>query len=373
MIAGATGSESNDPSSAADASFEVVPILWATDRKAKREEATGQGATYRPVSFGPDRGDTLLKGIARITVPKEKRAFGTIPRPREITFLSVNLYKEKENPRTHFVIGEIAQLSDDEFRSKARDILAKSESFKGQCLLYVHGYRNTFEDALYRAAQMTVDMDFDGATLVYSWPSQGRLDGYLADRDSVDVSMPHFRNYLEDINATSGCQQIHIVAHSLGSRLVVDTFFPAAGRGSARSLDRIGQIILASPDIDAGILTSRARAISEMSRSVTLYANGHDDALKWSRRFSGGYTRAGDLIEGKPVVVAGIDTIDLTPMSKATWVFVGANHNTYAEGRHVLRDIAMLMQRGTRPPDRRFAVYQPITSSAGTFWRYVSN
>jgi len=337
--------------------------------------ASGSGAAYQPVAFGAERGDALVKGVARITVPKAKRGFGAVPRPREVTLLSVHLYKQKEDPRTHFTVGEIRTLADAEFRATAREILSGSEQFKGQCFLYVHGYRNSFEDALFRAAQMTVDMGFDGATLVYSWPSKGRLDGYLADRDSVDVSQPHFRRYLEEVNATSGCERVHIVAHSLGARLVVDAFFPAAGGGgdAARTLDRLGQIVLASPDIDAGLLKSRAAAIGTATRSVTLYANGHDDALKWSRRFASGYTRAGDLAGGEPVVVAGIDTIDLTPMSKATWVFLGANHNTYAEGRHVLQDIAMLMQRGTRPPGRRFAVYRPIAGAGGTFWRYVAN
>ncbi|MEZ5843701.1 MAG: alpha/beta hydrolase [Hyphomicrobiaceae bacterium] len=362
----------SDAAVAGDA-FEVVPILWATDRRATREESSGHGPGYQPVAFGPERGETLSRGIARITIPKAKRAFGAIPRPREVTLLSVNLYRQAEDPRMHFTVGEVTRLSDEAFRTAARELLAGAAGFKGQCFLYVHGYRNTFDDALFRAAQMTADMGFDGLTLVYSWPSKGRLDGYLADRDSVDVSQPHFRRYLEDLEATSGCERVHIVAHSLGARLVVDTFFPASGGSGQRAFGRIGQIVLASPDIDAGILKSRAAAIGETARSVTLYANGHDEALKWSRRFAGGYTRAGDLVAGEPVVVAGIDTIDLTPMSKATWVFVGANHNAYAEGRHVLHDIAMLMQRGVRPPDRRFAVYRPVAGAAGTFWRYVAN
>ena len=138
-------------------------------------------------------------------------------------------------------------------------------------------------------------------------------------------------------------------------------------------MSNIDQIVLASPDIDAAVLKTRARAIGDFSRTVTLYANGKDDALKWSKRAAGGYERAGDVINGVPTVVTGIDTIDLTPMKQATWVFLGGNHNGYATKSHILRDIALLMKSGVRPPQQRFAIFEPVRGTTGTFWRYVQN
>ncbi len=37
----------------------------------------------------------------------------------------------------------------------------------------MHGYNTSFDNALYRTAQIAYDLDFDGATFLYSWPSGG--------------------------------------------------------------------------------------------------------------------------------------------------------------------------------------------------------
>lgn len=357
----------------ADSKFEVVPILWGTNRAVKTFPQGGVGAQYRPISFGNGRGETLLKGVAQVTIPKQRKAFGTIPRPLEVTLLSVSLYRAEEDPRKHFTIGELTLLSDDNFAKFAKQLLSTSSRFSGQCFVYVHGFRNTFEDAVYRAAQMVVDMEFDGAAFVYSWPSQGRVAGYLADRDSADQSHAYFLEFVEFIDQSANCKKIHFVAHSMGTRLLVDTFFPSVGDSPLARLPRVGQIILAAPDIEAGVLKSRAPAIQRSGKSVTLYANGKDEALQWSKSLAGGFQRAGDVVDGRPVVIPGIDTIDLTPMSKSTWFLIGENHNEYAERSHALTDIALLMSSGTRPPDRRFQVFRTQVAAGGTFWQYMSN
>ncbi len=356
-----------------DPRFRTVPIFWATNRGVETSTRAQTTSKYEPVSFGTKRADVLTKGLALVTVPKVKRDFGAIPRPKDFTVFGVRIYREAEDPDKHFTIRSLVRLNEAAFLKFAQENLAAARDFQGHCFVYVHGYRNTFDDAIYRAAQIAVDMAFDGNAYVYSWPSQGNFAGYIADRDAVDASQPHFQRFLRFLNDETTCVQVHVLAHSMGTRLVVDAFFPPSGHGALDALSSIGQIVLASPDIDASILRSRAEAIKRSPRTITLYANGRDDALQWSKTAAGGFVRAGDVVDGKPLVIEGVDTIDLTPMSDATWVFIGANHNEYAERAHILQDIGLLMRHGIRPPAKRFPVYAARQLNGGTFWRYVAN
>ncbi len=351
----------------------TVPIFWATNRGVEPSQRPQAGSDYQPVSFGTKRADVLTKGLALVTIPKVNREVGAIPRPQEFTVFGFRIYRENEDPEKHFTISSLVRLDEADFLRFATVNLDKARDFKGHCFVYVHGYRNTFDDAIYRAAQITVDMGFDGNAFVYSWPSQGNFAGYIADRDAVDASQPHFQKFLKFLNDQTTCAQVHVVAHSMGTRLVVDAFFPPSGQGALDDLNTIGQIVLASPDIDASILRSRADTIRRSPRTITLYANGRDDALQWSKTAAGGFVRAGDVVDGKPLVIEGVDTIDLTPMSDATWVFIGANHNEYAERAHILQDIALLMRHGVRPPAKRFPIYALQRLDGGRFWRYVTN
>ncbi len=44
----------------------------------------------------------------------------------------------------------------------------------------------SFDDAVYRAAQLQYDLDFPGISMLYSWPSKGSEAGYAADGDSIE-------------------------------------------------------------------------------------------------------------------------------------------------------------------------------------------
>jgi esterase/lipase superfamily enzyme len=65
------------------------------------------------------------------------------------------------------------------------------------------------------------------------------------------------------------------------------------------------EVVMAAPDIDAGIFEQAVGAISGTAHHITLYASKNDEALKISKRFAQ-YPRASDGI----IVLPGIDSID---------------------------------------------------------------
>lgn len=350
--------------------FDVVTVLWGTNRKQTKVGSLVNGKGSRP-RFGADRSDALTLGYSKITVPKKDRQVGSIPLARQYTVLNLTVYKDNENPAEHFTIRDASVIDVNEFAKLAGDIDARAKNFKGHAFVFVHGYWNEFDDALYRTAQLAYDMGFDGAPYFFSWPSEGTLKGYLYDRESVDSSQAHFLGFLQLVAARTNAQKIHVIAHSMGSRLVVDTLFPAIGTSRVAQLGKIDQIILAAADIDQAALRAREAAVKDSVRTLTLYASNSDEALQLSRSLAGNQARAGDVMDGVPFIMPGIETVDISNMS--TLVFISRNHGKFAEKAHILKDIALLMKHGVHPPDSRFPVFESAEAPAGKYWRYVSN
>jgi len=87
-----------------------------------------------------------------------------------------------------------------------------------------HGYRNSFKDAAFRAAQLGVDLKIPGATFFYSWPSAASPQGYISDSATVDVSTGYCFEFV--MNLLRGFPEVplHVIAHSMGNRMALSWF-----------------------------------------------------------------------------------------------------------------------------------------------------
>jgi hypothetical protein len=85
-----------------------------------------------------------------------------------------------------------------------------------------------------------------------------------------------------------------------------------------------------------------------------------------SRNFWGHY-RAGDVPAEGPLVLPGIDTIDVTAASTDAFAI---NHSGYAQNNSLLTDIGELIETGKRPPENRTMHPERVTGDRGTYWRY---
>jgi hypothetical protein len=82
---------------------------------------------------------------------------------------------------------------------------------------------------------------------------------------------------------------------------------------------------------------------------------------------AGGVPRAGDVPADGPLILPGVDTIDVTETSTD---LLALNHSTYAERTALLNDIGLLLQTGERPPEKRVPILRRVSSKNGEFWRY---
>lgn len=338
--------------------WHVVPVYWGTDRAVQ--------PNAQRLVFGSDRARKLQLGEALVTVPKVHEV-PKVERPWVVTipYFDVTIYAEKEDPKKHFTVKEIKALTKEELLAQVKARLKDSKTYKDQALVFVHGYNTSFDNALYRTAQIAYDLDFDGAPFLYSWPSGGAVASYTYDRESAQASEPYLREFLEIVVKQTGAKQVSIIAHSMGNQPVMDVLRDM--KSSAPEGVTINQVILAAPDVDADSFSNLAKTIKGLAKNVTLYVASNDRALIVSRNFWGSY-RAGDVPPAGPLILPGIDTIDVTAASTDTFAI---NHSGYASNNKLLDDIRELLKTGLRPPEMRPLKPGKITTQAGDYWRYV--
>ena len=346
---------------ASQGDWDVVPVFYGTDRVRKDEP--------KRVIYSSERARRLELGHALVTVPKTHQV-PNIERPFaiRIPYFQVTLYEGAEDPKSHFTIKEMAILTREEFIARARERVNGSRAFKDQAVVFVHGYNNSFDYALYRTAQMAYDLKFDGAAFLYSWPSLGDFSGYGYDRESSLQAEPYLRQYLELVLKETGAKQVSVIAHSMGNLPLLQVLRDLGP--NLPSDVRLNQIIMAAPDVDRNVFENIASDLQKYGRGLTLYASANDRAMQAARRVAGGIPRAGDVPLDGPIIIEGIDTIDVTQTSLD---YLALNHSIYAEKSALLNDIGLLLQTGERPPDKRIPILELIESGRGKFWRYPAS
>jgi esterase/lipase superfamily enzyme len=345
---------------AASEQYASVPVFYGTDRdrvdSAKR------------IGYGPGRAQRLELGEAWVTVPKLAHAVGQIERPWEVKVWGYTVYAETEDPARHFTVYSLQALDRASFLAEVRKRLAASTQYKDHAIVFVHGYNTSFDAALYRSAQITHDLGFDGAPFMYSWPSQGEVSQYQYDQNSSEQAEPYLKQFLELVVNETGARNLTIIAHSMGNQpllRILNSMQIAVA--ATHSGVKINQIILAAPDVDRYVFQGLTSGLSILSDNITLYASANDRAMLASRAYAGGVPRAGDVPETGPVVTRNVDTIDISEISTD---ILSLNHSDYAERSQLLQDISKIIRTGLRPPPKRVPELTALQTGAGTYWKF---
>ncbi|TWI69075.1 esterase/lipase superfamily enzyme [Pseudoduganella lurida] len=322
----------------------VLQVFFATDR-----QQTGDPHPAR--QFGGGRGE-LAYGSCEVSIPHEHQ-MGAMESP------SLLRLQFRPDPDRHVVLLRTALAGREPFFASLAERIAASPS--NSALLFVHGYRVSFEDAARRTGQIAHDLQFPGIPVFYSWPSQGRLSGYMVDETNIEWTQARLLGFLVDFLERTTAEHVYLLAHSMGNR--------AMTRAAAALIDqrpdlagRLREIILTAPDIDAEVFRRDiAPALAAAGNPVTLYASSADSALEVSQRMHG-YPRAGDSGDGL-VVVPGVETVDA---SKVDTSFIA--HSYFAQRRSALADMYYLITRRLRAAER-FGLH-PVDGPAGRYWTF---
>jgi esterase/lipase superfamily enzyme len=224
--------------------------------------------------------------------------------------------------RSHQVIG-----------LQARDLGEIVNGFltaEGRVVVYVHGYNVSFEESCRQAARFQYNVGLEQRLLLFSWPAETKLMGYVGDIGDVEWSVLPLKNLLLMLVERYGPKSVDVVGHSLGARAVFDA---ATAVGAARGAATLGRVILIAPDLDADVFVRDYAAFSDAASAISVYVSPQDRALKASRDVS----REPRLGEGG-TDLSGLPKLDVIEVIQWRWIW-GSHHDYHLRNTDVVNDL----------------------------------
>jgi len=282
----------------AEASHQIVPVFFQTTRTPTNRSDPSE-------RFSKVRDNKSHYGVSYVSVPK-KRDIGSVPRP------SYFRLEFRADPSRHVIVLKEMSIyrTEGEFWKAMQERLRTS--VQKEALLYIHGFNQSFGDGVKTAATLSADLEIDGAVLSFIWPSQNNLLLYTRDLDEALAfdNRVALKGLLGDLAGRTGAKTVHVVAHSMGNRLLIEAMNLMAADVSRSA---ISNIVFASPDAQSSDFTSATNRLSHLWKQMTLYTAAGDLALDFSAVLRGELasrtTRAGDR-DGGVLATSFLDVVD---------------------------------------------------------------
>ncbi|WFU75566.1 alpha/beta fold hydrolase [Bradyrhizobium sp. CB2312] len=205
------------------------------------------------------------------------------------------------DPQSSFAVVDQALISEADFL-RALALQGDTRRKRHKVFVFVHGFNNSFQESLFRLTQLQADAEIDGIPILFSWPSQGQVTAYEADKEAASYSHRHLMTLLTMLSSSPEVSDILLVAHSMGAMLTVDALRELRAQGMNRVMARLGGVVLAAPDIDARAFRDQVVAIGPLKPPLLVLVSKDDGALRASSAINGGVLRAGAINVEDPVV-----------------------------------------------------------------------
>ncbi|MBB5537556.1 alpha/beta hydrolase [Rhizobium giardinii] len=215
--------------SASDASR--VDMLVATTRRPS--EKPGQ-------VYSGERGTAISLNTVVVSVPPDRnRKVGNVQWPSRVP----------ANPEKEFAVLEIDKAGSE---GQVLQWFRKNRNAKRQVVIFVHGFNNTYADAVFRLAQIVHDSGTDATPVLFTWPSRARVFDYLYDKESANYSRRALEDLILQAARSPDVEDVTILAHSMGAWLAAEALRGVSMR--ERSIPaKVKNVVLASPDIDIDV------------------------------------------------------------------------------------------------------------------------
>ncbi|WP_318392642.1 alpha/beta hydrolase [Enterobacter sp.] len=311
--------------------YQHLCVYFGTNRAEQQTGGKTQFLSIRNDQHHP--AGELIVGRSFISVPVS-HVYGSLERPAPWWKVWEN---NAENVNEHFVIHTVEKMEKTKWLKGARQQYPDKEG-----MLFIHGYSNTFDDALFKTAQLKVDLKFKGIALCFSWASCGALKDYVVDESTISWSTQHLQQFIDLVINELGLTRLHIIAHSMGNRALIEVI---KNWQPSQDYNPIRSLVLAAPDIDAGTLAQLEPHFARYP-TVTLYASTKDVAINISHSVHR-YPRAGNA--KPPLVLQHMETVDVSATETALF---SLGHAYYARSRAVFQDMYYLIRNGIKAQER---------------------
>lgn len=307
-----------------------IAFLFLTFIGIQSSSLKWQAKNSLVVQYGPDRmqyddGDLPFElGICHVSIPPTHQP-GVVELP-SLMYLELTV-----DPDKHFMMSDIQPHVKETFFTKLSERITDSPD--KDMFVFVHGFHNTFENAAFRTAQIAYDLNFTGAPVFFSWPSQGKVVDYPTDESNAGAAVKDLLIFLEALVEHSKADKIHLIAHSMGNRVLTRAVKEMSLSVNGEAI--FNEVVLAAPDMDAKTFRDIVPDMAQRVERVTLYASSRDKALVVSNVLHGEYQRAGES-NPYPVVVKPIESIDVSSVTDG--------HSYIADDGQILDDLNAILK-----------------------------
>lgn len=301
---------------------ETVKVFIATSRAASDEPGE---------LFSGKRSHQLNFASVDVSIPPNHQQ-GKIERPRKLP----------PDPREHFVIDSPRNFKDRRsFQTDLSSAVMERPRDERNVLLFIHGYNTNLTSAVLQVSQFVEDTGYTGVPLLFSWASSGETVKYVYDINSALVARDSLVS-LYDTLRLPAVQGYDLVAHSMGTFLVMEASRQVALTTGVDPTGKVKNIVLASPDIDIDLFISQLSLLPRKDRNIVVLVSNDDRALLASRRVAGGVTRVG-LAPADELSKLGIIAIDLSEVDDPS----SFSHSKFKNSPAVVQLLGNAIQDGS--------------------------
>ena len=262
---------------------------------------------------------------------------------------------------------------------------AVQQSNGKEITLYIHGFKNSFEEAALTAAELALYSGGLGPLILYSWPSYDDLFEYSYDRDSVRFTTAHARRFVELLaneikDNRLSASRINLIAHSSGAEIAGSVLRELGLMSHEISPSertkkwKISDVLLVAPDISTDV--ARERILKEDLRGmydrIVVYTSEQDSALNWASRVLYRATRIGAAREASLTEAdrywlrqtKGVTLIDIDNQPTGDPV----RHSHHRHSGATLSDMLLCLRSGLPPAERGL-----VREEGELIWRFADD
>ncbi|MBZ9605311.1 alpha/beta hydrolase [Phyllobacterium chamaecytisi] len=342
MTTGCAGRPKNVLSPVADTSPSSSKVEMLVTTTRSRSSVSGQ-------MFSGERGLTPSFADVTVSIPPGKvRKVGEVAWPKKLP----------SNPLTDFAVLKADALTLDGAKSWLNATVKKNPD--RSVIVFIHGFNNRFEDAVYRFAQIMQDSGIPNTPLLVTWPSRGSLLAYGYDRESTNYTRNALETLFQYLARDPVVKDVSILAHSMGNWLALESLRQMAIR-NGRLPAKFKNVMLADADVDVDVFRSQIADMGSDRPQFTLFVSRDDRALALSRRVWGDIPRIGSIDpEQSPyreeLAANKIRVIDLTKIKAGD----SLHHSKFAESPQIVQLIGARISQGQTLTDSRVGLGDKI-------------
>jgi esterase/lipase superfamily enzyme len=281
----------------------LTTIFYATNRIAREDERR----------YGNRVSEYLHLGRASVRMGDGATTW------EELHQLSLAEERPQPVPLAIEQVRELATLNPANAESPVLALPSELQSFVGEInkalervrdkeiMLYVHGTKNSFADAVYLTSELDYFTGRDFVSFAFAWPSHQNILDYFFGTDVRRAlhSTLSLHTLIDFLSRYTEARRINILCYSAGGRVASEALYELyrthanLEREELRKTFRIGTVIFAAADVPLERFLERLPAISAVAQNVVVTVSDADDVLRAATRFMGGGERIGSEQAGR--------------------------------------------------------------------------